>query len=100
MTQAGGSNPGAVAVRGAVTKTVTPNVAESAVEHMTLGANISLANPINAVIGNRLLMLIQGNGFSINYGSAFATSFQPASSGTTAMEYYFDGSKWWLLYHT
>lgn len=81
MTQSAGASPGSVAVRGVVTKTVTPNLAEASAEHFTLGAPIGIANPVNAQIGNRLL-------------------YQPPSGTTVAMEYYFDGSKWWLLYHS
>jgi hypothetical protein len=87
-------------IRGVVRATVVPNLTEATVEHWLLGANITLAKPINAQAGDRLLLLIQGNGFSITYDPAFATTSQPAGTSTTAMEYYFDGSKWWLLYHS
>jgi hypothetical protein len=100
MTTQAGSNPGGVALRGVVRTMITPNLAEAATEHIALGASIGIANPINAQLGNRLLFLVQSNGFAINWGSAFATSYQPPAGTTIAMEYYFDGSKWWLLYHS
>src|SRR5690348_14163373 len=92
--------------RGVVKTSLQPDMSSGFVtrvsaEHLSLAASITLANPTNAMAGDRLLLIVSqtgSGGFTINYGSAFATSAQPATTGTTAIEYYFDGKQWWLLY--
>jgi len=92
--------------RGVIKTSVQPDLSlasagRAGAEHITLGSSIGIANPINASAGDRLLLFLTQTGpggFTINYGSAFASSAQPSASGSTIMEYYFDGSKWWLLY--
>lgn len=93
-------------IRGVVKTSVQPDLSQGtparcSAEHITLGSSITLANPINANAGDRLLLFLTqtgGGGFTLNFGSAFATSAQPSATGTTVMEYYFDGKQWWLLY--
>lgn len=87
-----------VSNRGVVKTSFQPNLQNAGAEHLTLGASVAVLNPINATVGDRLVLLVtQSGGFSINWGPAFATSAQPAATGTTIFEFYYDGSKWWLL---